>query len=246
MLLSEGKDFGLITALLEKAGVDAHTAHSLSIYIYSLLAVAILAVLGFKVFKKVRKPENYLIPEKKTSVTNIFDATVGWLLDLMEEVLGQGNAARHLPLIGSLFLFILFANMLGLIPGLAPSTSDLNTNLAMALIVFLYYNYFGIKHHGFVNYMKHFMGPMIWIAPLFFVIEIVSHVVRPLSLSIRLFGNMTADHAVLAVFTDMTKLGVPVIFLGLGLFVCLVQAFVFALLSIVYIALAEAHMDEAH
>ncbi len=243
MLLSEGHGFGLIPWFAELLGGNAHEVAAQANVIASLLVAAFLSVSVFFVWRRVRRPENYLVPDAKISFTNFFDVIVESLAKLMDDVMGHGGR-KHLPLIGTIFFYILFSNMIGLIPGMVPPTSDLNTNLAIALSVFIYYNYCGIKAHGIGPYLKHFMGPMIWIAPLFFVIEIVSHCVRPLSLSIRLFGNMTADHAVLGVFTDMVPLGVPVIFLGLGLFVCLVQAFVFTLLSVVYIALAEAHVEE--
>lgn len=245
MMLSAEGEFGLLNYLLVALGVSHHTAASVAVYLVALLAVVTLVWCGVRVYRRVRNPETYLVPDNRTTLVALFDSGVEALLKLMEDVMGPA-AQRHLPLIGTIFFYILVSNVIGLIPGMTPATSDLNTNFAIAASVFVYYNYMGIRAHGFGPYMKHFMGPMIWIAPLFFVIELVSHAVRPLSLSIRLFGNMTADHAVLGVFTSLVPIGVPVIFLGLGLFVCVVQAFVFTLLSIVYIALAEAHMDEAH
>lgn len=242
MILESGHDFGWIPWLAEKVGVH-HVPIMIVNYFGAGMIFCILTVTALLVWRRIKRPENYLIPDATVTATGLFDVGVQWVGNLLEDVIGPGGR-RHLPLIGTIFFYILVSNMLGLIPGFLPPTSDLNTNLGMALIIFFYYNYMGIRSHGLKAYMQHFMGPLLWMAPLFFVIEIISHCVRPLSLSIRLFGNMTADHAVLGVFTDMIPIGVPVIFLGLGLFVCCVQAFVFTLLSIVYIALAEAHVEE--
>ena len=135
-------------------------------------------------------------------------------------------------------------------PGFVPATSEINTNIGMAVCVIQVYNDTGVMKNG-VGYIKHFMGPVLWLAPLMFVIEVVGHIARPVSLSVRLFGNMFGDHTVLAIFMNdlpaatspVLAFGIPVIFLGLGTFVCVVQAFVFSLLSIVYISLASAHEE---
>lgn len=208
----------------------------------SLLVLGILAFVALWVWRRVRVPSRYLLPSEKVTLTGICDVIVEAVLGLMEDIMGPA-ARKHLPLIGTIFIYVLVSNLIGLIPGMSPPTANMNTNLAIGAVVFVYYNAMGIREHGFVNYLKHFMGPMLWIAPLVFSIELVSHLIRPLSLSIRLFGNMVADHAVVGVFTDLTKLVIPAIFLGLGLFVCFIQAFVFSLLSTVYIALATAHEE---
>src|SRR5262249_25395312 len=129
----------------------------------------------------------------------------------------------------------------GLFPGFNPATSNNNTTFALGVTSFLVYNVEGIRAQGLVSYIKHFMGPIIWLAPLMFVVEVVSHLVRPLSLGLRLSGNMTGDHTVLSIFLGLTPIGIPMIFYALGLFVCFVQAFVFSLLSMVYLSMATAH-----
>jgi F-type H+-transporting ATPase subunit a len=134
---------------------------------------------------------------------------------------------------------------MALIPGFVPPTDNINTNLAMSLTVFVYYHIMGVKAHGLKGYLKHFMGPILWLAPLIFVTEIIGHCVRPLSLSLRLFGNITGDHLVLGIFSNLVPVLVPVAFLALGLFVSFIQAFVFSLLSMIYINLATAH-EEHH
>lgn len=196
-----------------------------------------LIFLALIAYKRLRYTEQCLIPQGKATPSTLFEVVVEFVLGLMEGMLGD-RAPKYFPLIGALFIYILACNLVGLIPGLAPPTENINTNAACAVVVFLYYNYMGIREQGLVHYMKHFMGPIVWLAPLMFVIELISHLVRPMSLSVRLFGNMTGDHMVLGVFSQLTPVIVPIIFLGLGLFISLIQAFVFSLLSIVYISLA--------
>lgn len=214
-------------------------------YLHILLAgvaAAILLLAGFVANRRLRHTEACLVPKASPTPSTFFEVLVEALLGLMEGVMGK-RAWKYFPLIGALFLYIFICNLMGLIPGLAPPTDNINTNAACAILVFLYYNTVGIKEHGFLNYAKHFLGPVLWLGPLMLVIELVSHMVRPVSLSVRLFGNMTGDHMVLGVFSELTPLLVPVIFLALGLFISFIQAFVFSLLSIIYITLAT---EEAH
>jgi len=200
---------------------------------------AILLIISAKIFNSIKKSLNPLIPQKKFSFQNFFELVIQATINIMKDIIGP-RAERYLPLIGSLFVFILFCNLLGLIPGFIPPTSNPYTNGACAIIVFLYYNYQGFKEHG-VKYLKHFAGPLIYLAPLMFVIEVISHIFRPLSLMVRLYGNISGDHQVLAIFSGLIPLVVPVIFLVLGLLVAFIQAFVFATLSTVYIGLAVSH-----
>ena len=213
-----------------------HNTHILTAGMVGLF----LILTGALANRKLRNVQANLVPADNPGAASIFEVVTEGALGLMEATMGD-RAAQFLPLIGTLFLYIFVCNFIGLIPGLVPPTENINTNAACALVVFLYYNYQGVKTHGFTNYMKHFLGPVIWLGPLMLVIELISHAVRPVSLSVRLFGNITGDHMVLEVFTDLTKLFIPVIFLGLGLFVSFIQAFVFSLLSMIYIALATEH-----
>lgn len=201
-----------------------------------------IIVLSLIAGKRLCHTEACLVPKGRPTPSTLFEIVVEALLGLMEGVLGD-KAVKYFPLIGALFIYIFTCNIIGLIPGLAPPTENINTNAACAILVFLYYNYLGIREHGIKRYVKHLLGPVIWLGPLMLIIELISHLVRPVSLSVRLFGNMTGDHMVLGVFTELTKLVIPVIFLGLGLFISLIQAFVFSLLSIVYIGLAT---EEGH
>ncbi|NUM87851.1 MAG: F0F1 ATP synthase subunit A, partial [Bdellovibrionales bacterium] len=148
------------------------------------------------------------------------------------------DAAKYLPVVGTLFLFIFVCNLFGLIPGFSPPTDNVNTTLACGLFVFLYYNYRGLREGG-LHYLKHFLGPVWYMAWMILPIEIISHSVRPFTLALRLKGNMMGDHTVLAVFTDMFGYGVPVAVYFLGLLVCLIQAFIFVMLTMVYISMAK-------
>ena len=227
--------FALIHPKVDETNVHIVTAVFLAI---------LLIVAGLFFRRKMQKLEKDLIPSEKLNVANVFELIIESLLSLMEGVIGP-DARRFLPLIGSLFIFVFFSNLLGLIPGFLPPTANINTNLAMALCVFLYFNYVGIKEHGVVNYFKHFAGPVWWMAPLIMAIELFGVAIRPITLSLRLLANINADHLVLGIFSDLVPLIVPVVFMILGIFIAFVQAFVFTLLSIVYIALAKAH-EEAH
>lgn len=210
----------------------------------SLIVLAFLFICAVLVHFRYRNPQTELVPSTKKGLTTVFELSVQGILDLMEGVMGP-NARKYLPLVGSLFIYIFVSNLMGILPGMNPPTSNVNTNLACALVVFVTYNVMGIRELGFKKYMQHFMGPIIWLAPLMFVLELISHLVRPMSLSIRLFGNIMGDHMVLGIFTALTKIGVPVIFLGLAVFVSFIQAFVFSLLSMIYISLATAN-EEHH
>lgn len=205
----------------------------------TIFIAAILFIVSIKIFRAIKSSPNPLIPEKKFSFQNFFELVIQVTVNIMKDIIGH-NAEKYLPLIGSLFVFILFCNLLGLIPGFIPPTGNPYTNAACAIIVFLYYNYQGFKEHG-IKYLKHFAGPLIYLAPLMFVIEVISHIFRPLSLMVRLYGNISGDHQVLAIFSGLVPLVVPVIFLILGLMVAFIQAFVFATLSTVYIGLAVSH-----
>ncbi len=215
-----------------------------NLHVVSALMVALLLIGGaLLVRKKLVRLEQTLIPSHRFTLTNVFELLIENILSLMEGVMGP-HARRFFPLIGTLFIYIFACNLLSVIPGFVPPTDNVNTNFAAALCVFAYYNYVGIKEHGLVNYLKHFMGPIWWLGPLMLVIELISHIVRPVSLSLRLFGNITGDHLVLGIFSNLIPLVVPVIFMMLGIFVAFIQAFVFTLLSMIYIALANAHEEQ--
>lgn len=183
-----------------------------------------------------------LVPPPKFGLRNLFETLADTIFNLMASVMGEKEARRYLPLIGTLFFFILFSNLLALIPGFLPPTDTLKTNLMLSILVFLLTHVFGVKAHG-IKYFKHFMGPVWWLAPLMIPIEIVSHLARPVSLSMRLLGNIAADHKVVSAFFVLVPLLLPVPFLILGVLVAIVQTLVFCLLTMVYIQGAVAHEE---
>ncbi|HET6515227.1 MAG TPA: F0F1 ATP synthase subunit A [Thermodesulfovibrionales bacterium] len=175
-------------------------------------------------------------------IQNFLEILVEALLKLSEENIGHKWGKYFFPLIATLGLYILVCNFMGLIPGFTAPTSNINMTASMAVPVFLATHYYGIKVHG-VKYIKHFLGPIVWLAPMMFVIEFIGHLVRPVTLSVRLFGNMIAKHMILFALALLAPLVVPVAILGLGVLVSLIQAFVFVLLTSLYLAGA---VEEAH
>src|SRR5215471_4049625 len=201
-----------------------------------------LLVLLFLAFGAVRyaatvngAPDQGLVPPPRFGLRNLFEMLADTIFNLMASVMGEKEARRFLPLVGTLFVFILFSNLLSLIPGFIPPTDTLKTNLGLAVMVFVLTHALGVRAHG-IKYFKHFLGPWLPLAPLMLPIEIISHIARPVSLSMRLLGNITADHKVAAVFFALIPFLVPVPFLVMGVFVSFVQAVVFSLLSTIYIS----------
>lgn len=215
-------------------------------HIAGALLIALFLVYASSRFRKAVQQggeEALLPPERfdtRTLVELVGDATLG----VMEGVMGPKQARRFFPFIGSLALFILFSNLLGLVPGFVPPTVRLQTNFALALTVFLATHLFGVKDHG-LAYFKHFLGPILWLAPLMIVVEVISHLARPVSLTLRLVGNMFADHKVVGVLTLLVPILVPVPFLLLGILVSIIQTLVFCLLAMVYISMALEHAEES-
>ncbi len=156
-----------------------------------------------------------------------------------ESIIGHGYE-RFTGYLSVLVLFILVMNLLGLVPGLESPTSVVVVPLGMALVTFFYYQYHGIRENGF-GYIKQFLGPVWWLSPLLFIIEVISHCARVLSLTVRLYANMFAGDLVTLAFFSLIPIGVPLVFLGLHLVVSLVQAYVFMLLATIYLSLAVSH-----
>lgn len=227
-------------ATMEAAGGMINNGLDASPILHAGLTALLLLVISFLVWNRYKRDAT-LPTEKTFSLANLMELAVGGLLNFMRQNMGE-YAGKFLPLIGTTAVFILISNLLGSIPGFDPPTSNLNTTLACAIVIVLATHYVGIRTHG-ASYIKHFLGPVWWLAPFMLIIELIGHFARVLSLSVRLFGNMFGDHMVLAIFMGLVPLLIPVIFMGLGIFVALVQAFVFTLLSILYIsgALEEAH-----
>jgi len=165
--------------------IPQHTFTALVVTLM-LIAAAVLARWS------LARAEDSAVPDGSLTLRNIVELSVEFITGVVDGIIGR-KGRKFVPLFGSFFLFILCANLMGLIPGFSPPTSNLNTTLGLGLVSFLAYNWFGFRAHG-VNYLKHFMGPVLFLAPLFVVLETVSHLVRPVSLGLRLFGNMFGDH----------------------------------------------------
>jgi F-type H+-transporting ATPase subunit a len=209
----------------------------------AVMIMGILLILGLRARSALQK-DSAVVPDETLTARNVYELLVEGIGGLGDSVIGHG-AARYVPLLASFFIFILCANFIGLVPGFTPPTSDFDITFALGVVSFLAFNYYGFKAQG-PSYLKHFAGPILWLAPLMIVLELVGTLVRPVSLGLRLFGNLFGDHLVLEIFTELTKVGVPVVFYMLGTLVSVIQAFVFTLLSMIYIALAVAHHDEEH
>ena len=179
------------------------------------------------------------MPDESPSLPNLLEGALDFLYEMVREQCGK-NYRAFLPLMAGLFFFILFSNLSGLVPGFPPLTEDFSMNLSLALIAFLCYNYAGIKEHG-PSYIKQFLGPFAFLAPMFFCLEIISHFSRPLSLAFRLCANIFADHLVVGVASAMVPVLVPTALLFFGLLVACIQSLVFTMLTGVYINMAISH-----
>ena len=206
------------------------------------LVVLIIAFGSLAFYRGLSSKDQGLVPPRKMNVRNAFEVIAESLYGFVEGGMGEHNARRFYPLIGGLFIFILFNNMFALIPGFSAPTDTLKTNVGIALLVFLLTHVYGIKEHG-LAYFKHFLGPSPALIPLMLPIELVSHVARPVSLSVRLMGNMMADHKVVMSFFALVPILIPLPFLLLGLLVCLIQAVVFCTLAMVYIGMSLEHEE---
>ncbi len=218
------------------------TVHTLEPIVVSLLVMVLLLVLSSMVKGKITASDEAVIPDDKLSLRTIFELLVGFVYDTMKDAMGANRAKKYFPIVATAFLFVLTSNMLGLIPGFAPPTSSWDVTLGAALVIFIAFNYYGFKENG-LDYIKHLAGPVWWLAWLILPLEIMSTLIRPLTLSVRLMINMSVDHLMVGVVHSLFMYVLPVVIMMLGTLVIVVQAYVFTLLSAVYIALATEHED---
>ena len=216
----------------------------------TLVLFSTLIILGIGMVARSRwaSADGGVVPDGKFTIANLLESILDAILNMSEQVFGtRERAVRFMPIIGTCALYILVNNLLGLVPGFAPATDNLNITVGPAMVIFFATHIYGLKENG-IHHLTHFLGPKIggvpWLAPIMLPIELISHLARPLSLSLRLMGNMTGDHKVLAIFLGLAYFTVP--FVILGTLVCVVQTLVFCLLSMVYISLAIEHSEEAH
>ena len=177
--------------------------------------------------------------EKPGAIQHVAELTHEFVGEQSESIIGHGYE-RFTAYLTVLFVFILVANLMGLVPGLESPTASAVVPLGFAVVTFLYYHYHGIRANG-AGYIKQFLGPVWWLAPLFFVIEIISHFARILSLTVRLYANMFAGDMVTLAFFSLIPIGIPLLFLSLHFAVAIIQAFVFFILATVYLSLAVSH-----
>jgi len=224
------------------------------VFLASFVSIAILMLAGVMVRRSLADSSRGVLPDEGISTRNVVEVLVEWLSGMAADRMGP-DWRKYFPLVGTMFFFILVSNLMGLIPGLDGATSDANTTWAWAVIAWLFYTGIGIaKHKG--KYILKFMGPSFFekeiggrvvhfrlLAPVFLPLELLLDLARMLTLSVRLLANMFADHTVIAVWLSLVPIAVPAIFMGLGIIISVLQAFIFSLLTMIYIGLA---LDEPH
>ncbi|MDP2078329.1 MAG: F0F1 ATP synthase subunit A [Sulfuricurvum sp.] len=203
---------------------------------HMLLAAGIVIILARMATANLR-----LVP---TGTQNVLEAYLNGVLAMGTDVMGKTEARRYLPLVATIGLFVGVANIIGIIPGFEAPSAFLDFTLALALVVFTYYNFEGIRRNGLITYFKHFMGPVWWLAWLMFPIEIVSHISRVISLSFRLFGNVKGDDMFLMVILMLAPWLLPMIPFALLTFMAFLQAFIFMMLTYVYLGGAVLLSDD--
>jgi F-type H+-transporting ATPase subunit a len=220
----------------------------------ALVAAGLLLFAGLLVRRRLDAAGGGVVPDEGVTLRNLLEVLVEWLAGMARERMGP-EWRKYFPIVGTMFFFILISNLMGLIPGLAGATSSANTTWAWAVIAWLVYTAVGIAKHKH-KYLIKFMGPSFFereifgrhvhfrlLMPVFLVLEIPLDLARILTLAVRLLANMFADHTVVSVWLSLIPIGIPAIFMGLGLIVCFLQAFVFSLLTMIYIGLA---LEEPH
>jgi len=200
---------------------------------YTWLIIALLALLSIMATKALTAVPGGL--------QNFMEVIIGGIENMVVETMGE-HGRPFFPLIATLAIFILVSNLIGLVPGFFPPTANINTTAACAVVVFVMTHVVGVKEHG-VKYIKHFMGPILWLAPMMFFIEVIGHFSRVISLTLRLFGNMNGHELVLMIFFGLAPFLVPLPMMMMGVLVSFIQAFVFMLLAMIYI---QGSLEHAH
>jgi F-type H+-transporting ATPase subunit a len=224
-----------LNAFWNALGVPHDAAHPWQNWLsMEILVVAIILVL-FAILR------SRLSVEHPGKLQLTFEAIYKFVMSQTDDAVEHGR--KYAPFFGALFVFILFMNLIGVIPGFESPTQTVAVPLGLAVVVFLYYHWMGFREQGVGKYLAHFLGPMIFLAPLMVLIEIISHFARPLSLTVRLFANMFAGEKVTLTFLSLTFLIAPAVFMGLHVFVAFLQAYIFMLLAMIYVGGAVAHEE---
>jgi F-type H+-transporting ATPase subunit a len=229
--------------LLAVVGITEYTYVHLHAWLacFAVIVFAVLARMGLEAAKKRQGLEKYYADES-FSPRNLAEVFTDGFKGIMGDILAPADIKIFFPFIGSLFLYIFACNIMGIFPGFLPPTDNINTNAGMAGIVFLMFNFVGLKR-DWRNYVSHLMGPVLFLAPFMLGVELISLVVRPVALTIRLTGNMFGDHTVFTIMSELTQWVIPCVFLLLAMLVSTIQAFVFSLLTTIYIGLSVPHHD---
>jgi F-type H+-transporting ATPase subunit a len=204
------------------------------------IVMGLLLIFGFFAARSVRRTKDPVVPDEGVSLRSMSEMLVEWLDGTVHDVVEQHGYRAMVPFFGCLFMFILACNFFGLIPGMEPPTGDSDITFGLGAVAFVYFIVQGFRANG-IRYLRSFLGPVLFLAPLMLPIELADNLFRPFSLGIRLYANMFADHTVLGIFTGLTKLVVPLAFYALGAIVCIIQALIFVILSISYVRLAASH-----
>ncbi len=204
------------------------------------IVMAILIVFAVLARRSLAAVVDPVVPDEGFTIRAACEVMVEWFDGFTDAAMEMHGYREMVPFFGSLFMFILFANFFGLIPGMEPPTGNSDLTFALGAVSFAYYLYQGFRSRG-ISYLRSFLGPVLFLAPLMLPIELADNLFRPFSLGIRLYANMFADHTVLSIFTGLTKLVFPLAFYALGSIVCVIQAIIFAVLSMSYVRLATSH-----
>ena len=211
--------------------------------IAAVLVALALIIVGLVVRAGFAKQDERVVPEARLSLLTFVELFLGYFYDLAKSILGPERAKKYFPVIGTSACFVFLSNALAMVPGSPVPTTSLGITLGCGLVVFILFNIYGLKENG-MAYIKHLAGPAWYLAPLMFVIETISLLVRPMTLALRLMLNMAVDHLIVGIFAGLVAVLVPLPFMALGVLVLIVQTLVFTMLTTVYIGLATEH--EAH
>jgi len=219
------------------------TWRSTEAFISALCVALLLIVVGLIGRARLQRLDDAVVPESRLSLATFVELFLGYFYDLAKGIMGPERAKKYFPVIGTSACFVFLSNLLALVPGFPVPTTHLGVTLGCALVVFILFNIYGLKANG-LAYIKHLAGPAWYLAPLMFVIELISLCVRPLTLALRLMLNMAVDHLIVGIFAGLVAGLIPLPFMLLGCLLLIVQTLVFTMLTCVYIGLATEH--EAH
>jgi F-type H+-transporting ATPase subunit a len=217
--------------------------HSFEPLAASLVVTVVILLVAWRVRARLDRTDEAIIPEDRLTLRTFMEAFLAYFYDLAKSIMDAERAKKYFPLIATASMFVFFANVMALIPGMPVATTNLNITLGCGLVVFVLFNVYGLLTNGW-GYLAHLAGPVWYLWPLMFLIELISLFVRPVTLAVRLMVNMAADHLMLGLFLSLVALFVPIPLMLLGCLVVLIQTLVFTMLTCIYIGLATEH--EAH